>query len=59
MPDFVKSLAFWKAVTYVAAVVWYYFDPAHAVTDAVILGLVQAALQFFGIDLELRSRGLR
>lgn len=59
MPNFIKSLAFWKAITYVAAVVWYYFDPAHAVTDAVMLGLVQAALQFFSITLELRSRGLK
>lgn len=59
MPIFLRSLAFWKAISYVVAVVWFYFDPANAVAEAVILGLVQAVLQMFGVNLELRSRGLR
>ena len=58
MPPFLKSLAFLKALTYVAAVVWFYFDPSHVVTDAVLLGLAQAILQLFGVTPELRSKGL-
>ena len=59
MPAFVYSLAFWKSLAYVVAVVWYYFDPSHVVTDVVLLGLVQAVLQMFGIqpELRLKSRG--
>ena len=56
IPEFVKSLAFWKALTYVVAVVWYQFDPSHAVTDAILLGLIQAVLQLFSITPEIRAR---
>ena len=55
---FLKSLNFLKALTYVVAVVWFYFFPANAKTQAVLLGLVQALLQLGGVNLELRAKRL-
>ena len=51
-----KSLKFLEALSYVVAMVLYAFFPEHAVTEAVLLGLVLSVLKMFGITPELRLR---
>lgn len=55
---FWRSLAFWKALTYVVATVWYFVDPTTVVTDLTLLGVVQAILQLLGTPAELRAKNL-
>lgn len=64
LPDFVKSLAFWKAATFLAAgllalLAYFQVVPANwAVGAEVILAWVLALLQMFGINPELRAKAL-
>lgn len=64
VPPFVKSLAFWKAVSYilagvVALLVYFGVLPdAYLYGDAVILTAILAVLNFLGIVPELRVKGL-
>lgn len=58
MPPFVYSLAFWKALAYVVAALVLFFKPDAIVTDVMLLTVVLALLQFFGIVPELREKGL-
>jgi hypothetical protein len=53
-----KSLAFLKAACYVIAALAVTFFPQFAVTEAVLLAVVLAVLNLFGIVPELRARGL-
>jgi hypothetical protein len=59
MTPFWKSLAFWKAVTFVIAALVLYFKPDSAVTDGALLAFALAVLHLFGVTLELRARGLK
>jgi hypothetical protein len=64
MSNVIKSLAFWKAVSFllagiVALLVYYGTIPASfGYTAEAILAFILTVLQFFGIVPELRSRGL-
>jgi hypothetical protein len=64
MPPFVLSLAFWKAVSFIlmgvaALLVVFGVIPAQYGLDAgAILAFILSVLQFFGINPELRMRGL-
>ena len=57
MPNFVKSLAFWKAVSLVVAVLVAAFSD-YKLEAAMVEALVLAVLQLFGVNPELRSRGI-
>ena len=59
LPPFVYSLAFWKALTFVVATVWIFFNPDSLITAVTLLTAVQAVLQLLGINIELRARGLK
>lgn len=60
-----KSLAFWSAVSWVLAgvlglLVYFGVLPVeYGYSAALILTAVQAVFKFLGVDLELRSRGLK
>jgi hypothetical protein len=62
LPDFVKSLAFWKAVTFLAAgilalLAYFQVIPSNwAIGSEVILAWVLALLQMFGINPEIRAK---
>jgi hypothetical protein len=64
LPDFVKSLAFWKAATFLVAGVlallaYFQVVPANwAIGSEVILAWVLALLQMFGINPELKAKAL-
>ena len=58
MPNFVKSREFWKAASLVIAAVVAYFWPESALTVAKVEALVFAVLSLFGVNTELRSRGI-
>jgi len=58
MPDFVKSLAFWKAVSLIVAALVVAFSD-YKLEAALVETLILAVLQLFGINPELRARGLR
>lgn len=53
-----KSLAFLKAAAYVVAALVAYFKPELMVTDAMVLAVVIAVLNLFGVYPELVARGL-
>jgi len=57
MPNFVKSLAFWKAVSLVVAVLVAAFSD-YKLEAAMVEALVLAVLQLFGVNPELRARGI-
>lgn len=59
LPSFVYSLAFWKALSYIAAAVYLYFNPDAIVTDVILLTAVLAFLNLFGINPELQAKGLK
>lgn len=64
LPPFVKSLSFWKAISYlvtgvVALLVYFGVIPdAYLYGDAVILTAILAVLNFLGVHPELRAKGL-
>ena len=64
LPPYVKSLAFWKAISHIAAGVvalLVYFGKlpdAYLYGDAVILMAILAVLNFFGVVPELRAKRL-
>ena len=58
MPPFVKSLAFWKAISLIVATLVAYFFPDYKIDAVMVEFLVLAVLQFFGVTPELRARGL-
>lgn len=58
-PPFVYSLAFWKALSFVAAAVILWIKPDSAVTDGVLVTLVLALLQLIGVAPELRAKGYK
>ena len=58
MPNFVKSLEFWKAASLVIAAAVAYFWPESALTAAKVEALVFAVLSLFGVNPELRARGI-
>jgi hypothetical protein len=57
LPPFVYSLAFWKALCYVAAALILWFKPEAAVTDATLLALALSVLQLIGVKPELKAKG--
>lgn len=59
LPPFLKSLAFWKAVSLIVAVLVAYFLPDKAFDSAKLEALIYAVLQLFNISPELQSRGLK
>lgn len=64
LPPFVKSLAFWKAISYliagvIALLVYYGVIPdAYLYGDAAILAALLALLNFLGVYPELRAKKL-
>ena len=64
LPDFVKSLAFWKALAFATAgilalLVYFQVVPGtYAVPAEVILAWILALLQIFGIEPELRAKAM-
>lgn len=58
LPPFVYSLAFWKALCFVAAALILWLKPDAAITDGVLLSLALALLQLIGVKPELRAKGL-
>lgn len=58
MPPFVKSLAFWKAISLLVATLVVYFFPQYTLSAAMVEAVIYAVLQLFGVTPELRARGL-
>ena len=58
-PPLFNSLAFWQLVAGFVAFVLHFFAPDLPFDQAAILTLLLFVLGFFGIDPELRARGLR
>ena len=58
MPIFMKSLAFWKAVSLVVAAMVAAFTD-YKLEAALVETLVLAVLQLFGVNPELIARGLK
>jgi len=59
LPPFVYSLAFWKALSLIVASLVIYFFPQYTLTAAMVEAVIYAVLQLFGINPELRARGLK
>jgi len=59
LPPVVYSLAFWKAVSYILAVVAVAGDVADPLTVAKILGAILAVLNLLGVNPELKAKGLK
>lgn len=65
MPTQFKSLAFWKAVSFLLAgavgiAIAFNLIPAqYGYTGEVILAFIVSILQFFGVNPELRAKGLK
>ena len=57
MPPFVKSLAFWKAVSLLVATLVVYFFPQYNLTAVMVEAVVYAVLQLFSVTPELKARG--
>lgn len=64
LPPFVYAIAFWRAISMLAAgvlalLVYFNVIPLdYALTPAAILAFIQAVLQFFKINTELKMREL-
>ena len=58
MPIFVKSLAFWQAFSIVVAALVAQFLPQFAFEAAKLEAVILAVLFLFGVQPELRARGL-
>ena len=58
LPPFFYSLAFWEAVALVVATAVATFTD-YKLEAAVVLGVILAVLKLFGVNPELRARGLK
>lgn len=56
--EVLRSLKFLEAISFVIAAASVEFFPEHAVTSAVVLGIVIAALKFLGIKPELEVKAM-